>query len=497
MRRQVIESPPITILEAMEDPQLFGRLFTGESWKAWRCCLASIFGLDLSEGMLSLFQLHTGRQTPQTAATREAWLVVGRRGGKSRIAALVAVFLACLRVYRNVLVPGEPGTLMVIACDRRQARIVFKYIEGLLVRIPMLAQLVVERTKDTITLKNGVIIEVHTASFRAVRGYTIIGAICDEIAFWPSEDAAEPDTEILNGLRPGMATVPGSLLLCISSPHARRGALWEAYRKHYGRDGDPVFVWQAGTQNMNPRIDERIIADAYAADEVAAASEYAAEFRRDVECFLSQESINACVVPGRLELSPLAGMSYFGFVDPSGGSTDSMVLAISHRSEAERVVLDLVIERRPPFSPERVVKEFTDILRRYTICKVRGDRYGDEWTRERFDVHGITYEVSDQCKSDLYREFLPLINSGRVELLDNQRLLTQLARLERKVARGGRESIDHAPKGHDDVANAVAGALVGAPEILTTVCLPRAGGERIAWRMGRDDLEERRRRYHE
>jgi hypothetical protein len=60
----------------------------------------------------------------------------------------------------------------------------------------------------------------------------------------------------------------------------------------------------------------------------------------------------------------------------------------------------------------------------------------------------------------LYRELLPLVMSGRVELLDVPRLRTQLLGLERRTARGGRDAIDHGPGGHDDVANAVAGVLV-------------------------------------
>jgi phage terminase large subunit-like protein len=150
-----------------------------------------------------------------------------------------------------LLAPGERGTLMVIAADRRQARVVFRYVEGLLDEVPMLAALVQSRTREAIHLTNRVTIEVHTASFRAVRGYTLIGAICDEVAYWRAEESANPDVEIINALRPGMATVPGALLLCIGSPYARRGALWEAYRTHYGRDGDPVLVWQADTRSMN------------------------------------------------------------------------------------------------------------------------------------------------------------------------------------------------------------------------------------------------------
>jgi hypothetical protein len=57
---------------------------------------------------------------------------------------------------------------------------------------------------------------------------------------------------------------------------------------------------------------------------------------------------------------------------------------------------------------------------------------------------------------------LPLINSGAVDLLDNERLIHQLIMLERRTSRGGKDSIDHAPGAHDDIANAVAGALVTA-----------------------------------
>ncbi len=461
MRHQPNEIAPITILETMADPQLFGQLFAGPSWDTWRICLGAIFGLPLGEDMLSLFQAHTGRQTAQAVAAREAWLIVGRRGGKSLIAALVAVFLACFRDYRAILAPGERGTLMVIASDKAQAGVVFGYIRGLLEGVPMLARLIQEQTKETITLTNRAVIEVHTASFRAVRGYTVIGAICDEIAFWPTEDAAEPDTEILNGLRPGMATVPGALLLCISSPYARRGALWETYQEHYGKDGDPVLVWHAATRSMNPALAEHVIAEAYAQDPSAASSNYGAEFRLDVEAFVAREAVDACVIPGRHELPPVPGVAYVAFVDPSGGSADAMTLAIAHGKDA-RVVLDLVRERRPPFSPEEVVKEFAETLRRYAIYTTQGDRYGGEWPRERFAVHGITYEAAEQPKSDLYRELLPLLNSGQVELLDHPRLVTQVVRLERKVASGGNDSIDHYPGGHDDLINAVAGALLAA-----------------------------------
>jgi hypothetical protein len=107
------------------------------------------------------------------------------------------------------------------------------------------------------------------------------------------------------------------------------------------------------------------------------------------------------------------------------------------------------------------VSEFAQLLKRYRVSKVQGDRYAGEWPREAFKRYGISYEASAKPKSDLYRDLLPRLNSREVELLDNDRLLAQLVGLERRTARGGRDSIDHGPGSHDDVANAVAGCLVG------------------------------------
>ena len=163
-------------------------------------------------------------------------------------------------------------------------------------------------------------------------------------------------------------------------------------------------------------------------------------------------------MPGRLVLAPVDGVKYDAFVDPSGGSVDSMTLAVAHQ-EHGRGVVDCVVERRPPFSPDDVTKEFAALLAQYGMKQVVGDRYGGEWPRERFCQHGIVYDLAEQAKSDIYLDLLVLLNSGTIDLLDQPRLLAQLGALERRTARGGRDTIDHAPSAHDDLANAAAGAL--------------------------------------
>jgi terminase large subunit-like protein len=454
----------MNIIAALDDPNLFGGLIrdpaTFAAWRAFLCCL---FGLPLPDDARPLVTQCTGLAEPPAGPFNEAWLVCGRRAGKSFVLALIAVYLACFRDHAHALTAGERGTLMVIAADRKQARTILRYVRGLLA-IPLLAKMVERETADAFDLDNHVTIEIGTASIRSVRGYTIVAALCDEAAFWPSEDSSSPDYEILDSIRPGMATVPGAMLLCASSPYARRGALWDAHKRYFGKPDARVLVWQASTRTMNPTVPQSVIDNAMDRDPASAAAEYLAQFRSDLESFVSRDVIDAAVVAGRYELPPVSGITYSAFVDPSGGSADSMTLAIAHRGTDGTLVLDALRERKPPFSPEDVVLEFAALLKTYRVRTIAGDRFGGEWPRERFRVVGITYELSNRSKSDLYRDMLPLLNSGKVELLDHSRLLAQLCGLERRTARGGRDSIDHSPGQHDDIANAVAGAVLASSE---------------------------------
>ena len=454
-------TPSVSILHVMKDPQLFGTIFTDPSWHAWRVCAAVIFGLTdaLAPGDHSLITTCLGGRALPTRQVREAWLVCGRRAGKSFFVALVAVYLSCFRTYR--LARGERGIFMVLAADRRQARVVMRYVKGFLQESPMLASLIARETQTEIELTNGVTIEIHTTSFKSVRGYTLVGAIADEIAYWPTDESASPDKEELQALRPAMATVPNALLLCISSPYARRGELWRAFRDHFGQDSDQVLVWRADTVTMNATVAREVIDQAYADDPAAAAAEFGAEFRQDLEGYVSREALEQVTASGRLELPPLPNISYRAFADPSGGSRDSMTLAVAHR-DGDRAILDAVREVRPPFSPQQVVAEFVDLLRSYRVTRIGGDRYAGEWPREVFRKLGVAYQVCETAKSDLYQRLLPLLNSGQVALLDHPRLLSQLSQLERRTSRGGRDLIDHAPRAFDDVANCAAGALVDA-----------------------------------
>ena len=254
----------MNILEALDDENLFAPHFRGPSWASWRAFLAALFALAMGADAAALYRAATGRHSNPATPFNEAALIVGRRGGKSRALATIAVFLATFRDYAQFLAPGEVATVAVLAANRAQARTIFRYIIGLLKGIPLLSSMVAEETGEAIELSNRVVIEIGTASFRTIRGYSFAAILCDEIAFWRSdESSANPDTEILRALRPGMANIPGSILLMASSPYAKRGELYSAYRRHFGKDDARVLVWKADTATMNPGIDPAIISEAY------------------------------------------------------------------------------------------------------------------------------------------------------------------------------------------------------------------------------------------
>jgi hypothetical protein len=384
-------------------------------------------------------------------------LVIGRRGGKSRFASFVAVYLACFRDYSDVLSPGERGVVMVICPDRRQARVVLGYINAFLDAVPALAAMVERRTKDEIHLANGISIEVHSKSYKTTRGYTVVAYILDEAPMLPTDDSAEPDTELIASLEPAMLTVPYAVGMLVGSPHARRGAYWRDYKDHFGVDDDPVLVWQADTKTMNPSASDAYIARKYLEDEVVARSEFGALFRMDLEAFVSTEVLDAVTIADRRELPPRSGVAYAAFVDPSGGAADSMTLAIAHRVGA-KVVLDCLREQKAPFDPDEVTRQFALELKRYGLGVVTGDHYAGDWPAARFRAFGIRYEPADADKSAIYRDCVPMLMAGEVELLDSPTLRKQLLSLERRTTRTGKEIIDHPHGARDDVANAVCGA---------------------------------------
>jgi hypothetical protein len=468
-----------TVRQALSDPNLLGQALVGGSWTGWRTLLLALAGEPLQPEELAIFTKLTGRVTSPAEWVKEFWGIVGRRGGKSRAMGVLAAYLATLCKW-PMLASGERGIVMILAPDQRQAAGILGYAAGALEESPILRQRIVRRTTDTLELQGNIFIEVRASNFRRIRGATLLAALLDEIAFFmPDEFSSNPDIEIIGALKPALMTTGGPLI-GISSPYSRKGVLWEAYNRDYGPDGDPsIMVAQGASRDLNPSLPQAEIDREYAKDHSYASAEYGAQFRTDLESFVSPEVVDACTDPD-FERPYHEGFGYMAFIDPSGGSADSMTMAIAH-VEGDIAVLDIVREIVPPFNPSEVVEEFCAVMRGYRITRCLGDRYAMEWVVSAFDQCGIFYEHSEQNKSELYGSLLPMLNSGTVALLQHDRLRRQLLALERRTGRG-RDIIDHPRNQHDDVANAVAGALVLAKLEPGSTPLPGWGkGETISY----------------
>ena len=454
----------ITMRQALTDPALLGSVLEGDSWRAWRVLLIAAMGEALTDDERVVFQKLTGREREPGERCFEILIVAGRRGGKSRAIGCLVVYLSVFFAHGAKLAPGERATILCLAQNRQQARVVFSYVAGTFAAVALLAGLVENQTNESLSLSNGVEIEIRSASFRGLRGITAIAVVADEAAFWHDEasGSANADTEILGAVGPSLAATGGPLVI-ISSPYARRGEVYERWAKNYGPKGDPqILVAQGSSRDFNPELPQRVVDAAMERDPAAASAEYLGQFRTDVAAFIDRETLEACVSRGVTVRAPLAQFDYVAGVDPSGGSgADSYTMAVAHIEDGV-AVLDCVLERKPPLSPEAVTAEIAAVLKEYGVTMVRGDRYAGEWPRERFRVHGIHYEPSDLNRSEACLAFLPMLTSGKVDLLDNARMLNQFVGLERRVARSGKDSVDSAPNQHEDVANSAALALVNA-----------------------------------
>lgn len=452
--------PLVSLRAAFDDPALLAPVIGGDSREPMRALLLASHGEELTDSEREHFRRLTGREREPLARVEELHVLAGRRAGKSSGCASLAVYAASLCDHSDCLSPGERGVVLLVAENQRQAKILLRYIEGAFDASPALRKLIVNRTATSLSLDNRIDIEVRACDFRGVRGLTLVGAICDEICHWRSDDSANPDTEVVDAIRPGLITTRGQLVT-IGSPYAKRGFAYQTFARDYGADGDArILVARGGTREFNSTVDQAFIDRAVERDPLSAASEWLGQFRNDVAGWLSADVIEAAVDRDVAVRPPGNGrFRYVAGVDPSGGARDSFTCAVAH-AEDGAAVLDTLIEIRPPFNPTSATAQIAGVLKSYGLSSAVGDKYAAQWVVDAFAKVGIRYQHSERDRSRIYLDAMPLFTSGRARLLDNARLITQFSQLERRTSNMGRDVIDHGRGGHDDLCNAASLAMV-------------------------------------
>jgi hypothetical protein len=446
----------MNITKALKDEMLFRDDFAGDTWATWHAILRAAFGLELDEDQRARFDALAGGREPPSERVSEFWCLAGRRSGKTRMMSALAVYLSTVGAEPALsrLARGERGIVALIATDRAQSKVALQYVMGALESSPVLSKLIKRSDTESVELHNGATIQVMTASFRGVRGRSMLAAIFDECCFWRDQSSANPAEEIYRAVTPSLATC-GGLLVGISSPYSRQGLVWSRYRQYFGQDSEHVLILQGASRLFNETIPEDLIERAYADDPESARSEWGGEFRSDVASFIDREQVERCVRSGPLELPYNRKHKYYGFCDAAGGGKDEYAYAVSHR-EGDKIIIDAVRARRG--KPAEITAEAARFFKNYNVRSIQGDRYSGSWVSDEFSKHLITYRPVGLAKSDLYLECLPSINGEVIELPPDPKLIGQFSNLERRTSRAGKDSIDHGAGGNDDRCNAAAGA---------------------------------------
>ena len=451
------------IIEAIRDTNIIGDTISPTQEAAIRI----LYGLPLKGELLELAERCAGKSWTLGKEYGEAAFICGRRSGKSdKLAANVAIYEAFFRDHK--LSPGETGVVLLLAQNMRQAKVVKGYIEGKIEKSPVLHRHVVARRAYELELDNGITIAIHPSSFRSIRGLSVVSCICDEIAFWWTEDNyANPDAEVIRAIRPAMATFPYGKLLLVSSPYTMSGVLWDAWQKR-GKDKE-TLVWHASTVLMNPTVTERFLAKEKERDLENFRREYLAEFTEAISSFLSAESIQQCVIEGRIELLPdRKNFHYIAAID-AAYKGDQFTVCIAHNDNVkEKVVVDHLDgwqgSRKHPLKLPGVMLEIRSLADRYGFDRVHGDQFGSEPLKDIFKRYGLSYKertFTSQSKADIYATLRTLITDGRIELLDHKSSLKELRGLELELLPGGAVRIGHSRHGkaRDDYADAIALAV--------------------------------------
>jgi hypothetical protein len=385
-----------TIDRAMRDKRLLGTtLGDAASWSTWSAVLRGAYGLPLSADQQQIFAQVAGGRGPPTQRVSEMWCLVGRRGGKSRMAAALAVYEACFVEHR--LAAGETGYVLVLAASKDQAHVVHDYVRAFLRDSPVLRREIESETAGEIRLRSGVVVAVHANSFRSIRGKTMLACIFDEVAFWRDESSATPDLEVYRAVLPALMTTRG-ILIGISTPYRKIGLLHQKHRNHFGQDGD-VLVVQGPSTAFNPMLSETAVSAAIAADPEGASAEWEAMFRADIGAFLDDATIEAAIDYGRpLELPRREGRIYRAFVDASGGRHDHYCCCVAHKHDG-RFIVDAVVGVAPPFDPGWTTKELAGVVQRYGVMRITGDSYSAEWVKAAWRHNGLVYDSAEMSST--------------------------------------------------------------------------------------------------
>ena len=469
---------------------------------AWRAFVRAIYGLPLDDADRESFRLIAGHAQPLVGGYRDALAVVGRRGGKSEIAAGLGLY-ETLVVDHMRFSPGARGHFFIVSRTIKQSLQTFRYARQIVEHNPELNDLLEVDPVESLNyggelrFVNNASLSCFAAQKGSARGFTTLGAIFDEFAWLASdEESANQDEEIITAVRFGAAPPEGApprRMLAISSPAAKRGYVFDQFAQHYGRADAPVLVVQGNTRAFNPSIDEKWLAAEKKRDPKAYLREIEAQFADAVSAWIDRAAVEQAIL-GRDEKPLQSGYRPYTAAIDVGFKRDRTVLVIAHCEDIpvtslrhrESVVVainDLTGEPLPmrrtwapkrrfvvdgvwiwtpssgvPLDAPRLVSEIAAIAFQYGISDITADQYSIVPLQGEFRRHGIRLGEltwSSATKLEAFNLLRESFYDQRVSLPAMPIIVDELTQLQERIS-GQTVQFSAPGRQHDDVAHAIA-----------------------------------------
>ena len=427
-------------------------------------CLKSVYGGRLTKNEQARIKHYTGKEELSLRGYNEADFIIGRKGGKSdKLASNIGIYEAVHGGHEKKLSVGERGYVVVIAQNLNTAQVVFRYIKAKLLRSPRMKPMIENVKAKEIDLTNGITIATIPCNNVAIRGLAVCCCICDEVGFWRSnKTGANPDYEIINAIKPAMATFDNPKLIKISSPYTKQGVLHDDFDKR--RQHEDIIIWNVPTWEMNPSISKKFFEDEKKKDYHNFQREYGANFADSISVFLPPITINAAVAKGITRRQYQIGKSYFAAIDPAFKS-DLFTFTIAHIEAGNRIQFDVIIGFKGspsvPLNMEATIVRITETLKEFDIRKVSGDQYCAAPVKQQFAKHNVFYEqvsFTPATKREIYENLKSLFLSAKVELLDHPQSVAELKSVEKRLTALDNIQISKPKHGNtgDDYADVIA-----------------------------------------
>jgi len=398
---------------------------------------------------------------------------LGRRSGKGVMAAVVAVFEATANaeVHLRAVRPGEQVVIAVVANSAEQARVLHRYIRGLLMARGLAHLVVPGGPADEIELTNGVVISVLATSGRTIRGRAIAVVVIDELAHALDGEgrALSPQaaSEILDALIPSTAQFPGGKVIILSTPRYAFGEFYKLCQQAAADEFPDIIGFHFATSEVNPTIGDAFFSRERARDPVAFRREYGAEFAAGFGMLFDELTVRSCVAP-RGDLPPVPGRGYLVAIDPAY-SGDAFALVVGHFRE-RKLIVDLVRSwrgtRGRPVDNEVVLDEATAIATAYNRASIVTDQYAAQPILSGLRKRGTWAEMipwGNENKFTAAQALRQRFYADEVELPNDAELVAELVALEQRLSPTGKPIISAPPGASDDRAFALlALALVAA-----------------------------------